>query len=422
MAELSNTALLLLAGAMLGVLAFALTLLVATQLASASDLVAPRALLAGGDEPSRPREGAHAEFGSSWMGEFGLPLIAFVGFATVIVAALVVVPLRFDWALFVPSFAAAYLVSALRYLRGGGEAPPAYGATILTLSALGLFGSGALVAWAVTGGTPTPEAAPTTAVAATPSLSPSPTRTVSSPTIVVTTSAPPPATATRATAGPTAPTRFSLTLAKLGTGSGIVATDGLSCLADCPKTSTTYPANTPLTLKASPTRGSEFAAWSDDCRGTLPSCDLVMTGARTATAEFRFLGAPGFGASLCSENVPAQAAPGQVVQIVICYQNTGSQSWIVSTPSQVDLGMCCPLNTPSQYALWVVKPADSSTYATQPSTIVGPQQLVRFVFSIQPPRGTAAGDYTFAGAPVLHSNGAPVAAPTFVQTVRVPVQ
>ncbi len=99
---------------------------------------------------------------------------------------------------------------------------------------------------------------------------------------------------------------FTIKLAGSGTGSGRVTTQsGLTPVLDCVITkgvaaatgcSATYPANTALTLTATPTGGSAFTGWSDPCRGT-GTCKYTAIQARTITAGFGVGTSPGLAAT-----------------------------------------------------------------------------------------------------------------------------
>ncbi len=75
---------------------------------------------------------------------------------------------------------------------------------------------------------------------------------------------------------------YTLTVAITGSGS-VTSTDGL---INCPGTcSHSYPANTQVTLNATPAQGDIFAGWNGACEGTAP-CTLTMTQPLSATAIF----------------------------------------------------------------------------------------------------------------------------------------
>lgn len=85
---------------------------------------------------------------------------------------------------------------------------------------------------------------------------------------------------------PTAPvvTTHALTVSRTGTGTGTVTSSpvGISCGSDCAEA---YPADTVVTLTATPTGDSSFAGWGGACTGT-GSCIVTMSAARSVTATF----------------------------------------------------------------------------------------------------------------------------------------
>jgi hypothetical protein len=78
---------------------------------------------------------------------------------------------------------------------------------------------------------------------------------------------------------------YGLTVAKIGTGSGLVSSNpaGIDCGATC---SANYRSGANVKLTASASAGSFFAGWSGGgCSGTGP-CDVTMNAATTVRAEF----------------------------------------------------------------------------------------------------------------------------------------
>ncbi len=83
-----------------------------------------------------------------------------------------------------------------------------------------------------------------------------------------------------------APTSFTLTVDKTGTGSGIVTSNaaGIDCGDDCTED---YPAgaNTQVTLTPAPEAGSTFRGWTGDCSGT-SACTVIMSQNRAVGVTF----------------------------------------------------------------------------------------------------------------------------------------
>jgi hypothetical protein len=82
-------------------------------------------------------------------------------------------------------------------------------------------------------------------------------------------------------------TRFTLTVARAGNGSGTVTSSppGITCGTDC---SEAFPAGTVVTLTATPDPGagrSTFVGWGGACTGTGP-CQVTMDGLKFVTATF----------------------------------------------------------------------------------------------------------------------------------------
>lgn len=83
--------------------------------------------------------------------------------------------------------------------------------------------------------------------------------------------------------------KYTLTIAKSGTGTVTSAPAGITCGTDC---SEVYANGTAVTLTASPASGFTFKGWSGDCAGTSANCTVVMTAARNATATFEVIPTP----------------------------------------------------------------------------------------------------------------------------------
>jgi uncharacterized repeat protein (TIGR02543 family) len=86
-----------------------------------------------------------------------------------------------------------------------------------------------------------------------------------------------------------APTKYTLSVAKDGTGTGTVTSSpgGINCGATC---AYDFNENTSVTLTATPDAGSTFAGWGGACSGT-GTCTVNLTSPLTVTATFN-LNAP----------------------------------------------------------------------------------------------------------------------------------
>jgi hypothetical protein len=72
--------------------------------------------------------------------------------------------------------------------------------------------------------------------------------------------------------------RYPLHLAKIGTGTGTIASTPAGA---------NFEAGTLVTLNASPSPSSDFAGWSGQCSGTSPTCILTISAGTTVKANFR---------------------------------------------------------------------------------------------------------------------------------------
>ncbi len=83
----------------------------------------------------------------------------------------------------------------------------------------------------------------------------------------------------------TAPSTYTLNVARAGAGNGTVTSSnpGINCGSDC---SENYSSGTSVTLTANPVTGHSFGGWSGACSGTNLTCTVSMTQARNVTATF----------------------------------------------------------------------------------------------------------------------------------------
>ncbi|MBF0317861.1 MAG: VCBS repeat-containing protein [Nitrospirae bacterium] len=78
----------------------------------------------------------------------------------------------------------------------------------------------------------------------------------------------------------------TLTVTKTGAGSGTVSVSTGNLTWSGNTGTTSYVADTSLTLTATVDVGSTFAGWGGDCSGTNTTCTLTMSAAKTVTASF----------------------------------------------------------------------------------------------------------------------------------------
>ena len=86
------------------------------------------------------------------------------------------------------------------------------------------------------------------------------------------------------TGSKTGPMSYQLTVATPATGAGTVTSSpaGINCPTAC---TASFPANTQVTLTATPGTNYSFGGWSGGCSGT-GSCSLTLTAAESVTAAF----------------------------------------------------------------------------------------------------------------------------------------
>ena len=77
---------------------------------------------------------------------------------------------------------------------------------------------------------------------------------------------------------------YTLTASK--TGSGTISSNplGISCGTDC---SEAYVTGTVVTLMATPATNYQFTGWSGACSGTVATCTVSLTAAKSVTANFQ---------------------------------------------------------------------------------------------------------------------------------------
>jgi uncharacterized repeat protein (TIGR02543 family) len=101
-----------------------------------------------------------------------------------------------------------------------------------------------------------------------------------------------------------APVTHTLTVAKIGSGSGVVSSFpelGIDCGSDC---SESYDSSVSPGLSASASTGSVFVGWSGDCTGTNITCTVAMTADKNAVAEFALATPPCAGSPCVSMVYP----------------------------------------------------------------------------------------------------------------------
>jgi len=81
---------------------------------------------------------------------------------------------------------------------------------------------------------------------------------------------------------------YLLTVNTTGDGEGTVSSvpSGIYCGTSGSDCSHTYPAETPVTLRAQVGSDSHFLGWSGDCSGDEITCEVTMSESRSVTASF----------------------------------------------------------------------------------------------------------------------------------------
>jgi hypothetical protein len=77
--------------------------------------------------------------------------------------------------------------------------------------------------------------------------------------------------------------KYTLTVAKTGSGALASKPKGISCGRQCVSD---FTVGTSVTLTATPSRKHQFLGWSGDCSGTSLTCTVPMLGKRNVTATF----------------------------------------------------------------------------------------------------------------------------------------
>jgi uncharacterized repeat protein (TIGR02543 family) len=142
-----------------------------------------------------------------------------------------------------------------------------------------------------------------------------------------------------------------MTITGAGTGSGKVTVPQVFEVApatcaiinsesDAPSCTRKHPYRSKVVVTATPDSGSTFAGWKGACTGTSPTCELVMTQARTVTAQFDGTAPPSFtltivGAGNGSGNITSQPELSPPINCTITLGNaldgTCSASYVSGT-------------------------------------------------------------------------------------------
>jgi hypothetical protein len=139
---------------------------------------------------------------------------------------------------------------------------------------------------------------------------------------------------------------------------------------------------------------------------------LVLTGPSDALAASRTPAVSGYDAAYFGESAWVQVHPGDPFQLSVTFTNTGAQSWVNGTGSEVDLVICIdipeppyyPCNVLSPYGDWSVNWTSTRIYAA-PTATVAPGSNAQYVYGLKVPIGTAPGFYYIRGELALRATG-----------------
>ena len=112
---------------------------------------------------------------------------------------------------------------------------------------------------------------------------------------------------------------YTLSASKIGTGTGIVVSNGMKCgvegLICGSRCSVSFPAGVKIDITAAPYQGSFFSGWSGACSGISNACTVTMDSNKSVVADFEKTGSIQGKADLVITNI--SMGPGQRVQYTI---------------------------------------------------------------------------------------------------------
>lgn len=115
----------------------------------------------------------------------------------------------------------------------------------------------------------------------------------------------------------------TLTVGRIGTGSGTIIGAGINCGSDCTES---YVPGTVVTLTALPTVGSTFTGWTGECTPNGMTCQATVNAALYVLASFTAISNKTFPISVTTEGVGT----------------------VTSTPAGIDCGQICHKDFPEQ--------------------------------------------------------------------------
>jgi hypothetical protein len=133
------------------------------------------------------------------------------------------------------------------------------------------------------------------------------------------------------------------------------------------------------------------------CWGAYP-CVWVVTFGSIVDQQFSAAPpAPSYHAAFSTQSAYPVASPGQSVQWVVAFTNTGATGWSTNGASQLRLGTSRPLDTPS--ALASARWLSGNRPAQQTTTYVAPGQQAWFILELNAP--STPGTYRLYVRPVI---------------------
>ena len=130
------------------------------------------------------------------------------------------------------------------------------------------------------------------------------------------------------------------------------------------------------------------------CNGAYPCVWVVTFG---SILDMTFPAAPSYHAAFSTQSAFPVAAPGQLVQWVVAFRNTGASAWSVDGAKALRLGTGRPLDAPSDLASasWITR----NRPAQQTTASVAPGQDAWFIVELVAP--TTPGTYRLYVRPVI---------------------
>lgn len=139
----------------------------------------------------------------------------------------------------------------------------------------------------------------------------------------------------------------------------------------------------------------------------------------STVAHDRAEATPGYDAAFLFQSDFMIVSPGDSFQFLVTFLNTGALGWQKGGSSQVNLAQCCPINTPSPNAAWLVSPLSTTAYATHRESFVAPGQRATFIYNLKAPTDAKPGEYRFDGDLVLAATAEAIRREGYFQVATV---